>query len=110
MDMLNTHTSVLARRIWITSNYATLPLEAGWASESLFFVQAEGAHPELTIATEVSPDGIAWIARGDRNVLRPGDSLAESPLTTFGNWVRLTITGASSREPARILVHVALKG
>lgn len=108
--MLNTHTSVLTRRVRIDSEYSTLPLEAGWASEAVFFVQAEGEHPALTLTTEVSPDGIAWIPRGEPNTLRPEDSLAESPITVFGNWLRVTITGASPEAPARVLVHVSLKG
>lgn len=109
-DMLNTHTSVLARRVWIDSDFATLPYEAGWASEAILFTQVEGEHPELTIRTEISPDGINWIARGEPRVLVEGGVMAESALTVFGNWVRLVITGASKERPARVLVHVSLKG
>ena len=38
--MLTTNTSVLARRIWIDSEHTTLPYEAGWASEAVFFTLA----------------------------------------------------------------------
>jgi len=109
-DMLNTHTSVLARRVRIDADFATLPYEAGWASEALLFTQVEGAHPELTITTEVSPDGINWIARGEPQTLHEDGSIAESPLTVFGNWIRLVIRGATPERPARVLVHVSLKG
>lgn len=109
-DMLNTHTSVLARRVRIDSDFATLPYEAGWAGEALFFTQVEGEHPELTVATEVSPDGIHWIRRGEPRVLSETDTIAENPLTVFGNWIRLVVTGASRERPARVLVHLSLKG
>lgn len=108
--MLNVHTSVLARRVRIESDYATLPLEAGWASEAVFFVQVERDHAGLEITTEVSPDGISWIARGAPTRIEPGSALAEAQLTVFGNWLRLAVTGASVERPARVLIHVALKG
>lgn len=108
--MQKTYTSVLARRVRIDDAFATLPYEAGWASEALFFVQAEGEHPQLEIAAEVSPDGITWIRRGAPVVLAAGDAIAELPLTLFGNWLRVVITGASAEAGARILVHVNLKG
>ncbi|GLI26436.1 hypothetical protein ARHIZOSPH14_06780 [Agromyces rhizosphaerae] len=108
--MHTTNTSVLTRRVWIRSDYATLPYEAGWATEAVFFTQVEGEHPDLTITTDISPDGINWIARGEPRTLGSDQSIAESSLTTFGNWVRLRVEGASEDQPARILVHVNLKG
>lgn len=105
-----THTSVLARRVWIRGRYATLPYEAGWATEAVFFTQAEGDHPELTIAAEISPDGITWVPWGDPVTLAAGDRMAALALTRFGSWVRLVLTGASESSPARVLVHVSLKG
>jgi hypothetical protein len=108
--MQTTYTSVLARRVRIDGDYATLPYEAGWASEALFFVQAEGEHPDLTLATEVSPDGVNWVRRGVPTVLAATESIAEVPLANFGNWLRLTVTGATAAAGARILIHVNLKG
>jgi len=108
--MQKTYTSVLARRVRIDGDFATLPYEAGWASEAVFFVQAEGAHPELTIAAEVSPDGIHWIRRGSPVLLGAAAAIAELPVTGFGNWLRVTVTGATTDAGARILVHLSLKG
>ncbi len=108
--MLNSHTSVLARRVRIDTDFATLPYEAGWASEAIFFTQVEGAHPELGITTEISPDGINWVQRGDPLVLPEGSSISASTLTVFGNWIRLVIRGATPERPARILVHLSIKG
>ncbi|UPK76231.1 DUF6385 domain-containing protein [Nocardioidaceae bacterium SCSIO 66511] len=108
--MHTTYTSVLARRIRIDSDYATLPYEAGWASEAVFFTQVEGDHPVLEVSTEVSPDGVNWVRRGDPQTLTADESIVESTLTVFGNWVRLRITGAHEHTPARVLVHLNLKG
>jgi hypothetical protein len=105
-----TYTSVLTRRVRINSDYATLPYEAGWATEAVFFMQAEGDHPDLTMITEISPDGITWVTRGEPRVLGEAETIAETNLTTFGNWLRLRVEGATEDRPARILVHVNLKG
>lgn len=108
--MQTTNTSVLARRIWITSEHTTLPYEAGWATEAVFFTQVEGEHPDLRVTTEISPDGITWIPRGEPRTLASDQSILDSSLTVFGTWLRLRIAGASEERPARILVHLNLKG
>ncbi|MGO1972855.1 MAG: DUF6385 domain-containing protein [Propionibacteriaceae bacterium] len=108
--MQTTNTSVLARRVWIDSDHATLPHEAGWASEAVFFTQVEGEHPELTVSTQISPDGIHWIPRGEARTLGTAEFITENTLTVFGNWVRVRIHGATKDRPARILVHLCLKG
>lgn len=108
--MQTTNTSVLARRIWIDGDYATLAYEAGWASEAVFFTQVEGEHPELTVSTEISPDGINWVRRGEPRTIAAGGSITENSLTAFGNWVRVRIQGASREQRARVLVHLCLAG
>jgi hypothetical protein len=108
--MQTTNTSVLARRIRIEGDFATLPYEAGWATEAVFFVQTEGEHPPLELAVEVSPDGITWIRRGSPVELGAGDAIAEIPVTTFGNWLRVTVRGSTPETGSRILIHVNLKG
>jgi len=108
--VLTTYTSVLARRVQITTDFATLPYEAGWACEAVFFTQVEGEHPPLTVTTEVSPDGITWLPRGEAQQLAEDGSIVDNPMTVFGNWVRLVIQGATEARPARVLVHLSLKG
>ena len=80
--MQQTYTSVLARRVRIDGDFATLPYEAGWATEAVFFVQTEGQHPTLELAIEVSPDGINWIRRGTAVELASESAIAEIPVTT----------------------------
>lgn len=105
-----TYTSVLARRVRIDGDFATLPYEAGWASEALIFTQAEGDHPVLTVTTEVSPDGITWIRRGETQLIDEATAMAANGLTLFGNWIRVVVAGATSERPARVLIHANLKG
>ena len=109
--MQTTYTSVLARRIRIDDDFATLPYEAGWATEAVFFVQAEGEHPKLELAVEVSPDGINWIRRGrpgrtgrrGRDRGDPGDDLRQLA-ASHGSRVD------TGERISRILIHVNLKG
>jgi len=108
--MQQTNTSVLARRIVIDRDFATVPYEAGWASEVVVFVQVEGEHPVLDLATEISPDGLTWIRRGPEVRLAEDAMIADLALTTFGNWLRVTVRGATPAATARILVHVNGKG
>jgi hypothetical protein len=107
--MQNTNTSVLARRVRISEDYATLPYEAGWATEAVFFLQTEGEHADLSLGVDVSPDGINWIRRAGAT-LAGADCLVDLPVAQFGNWLRLTVSGATQQQPARILVHLNLKG
>lgn len=107
--MQTTNTSVLTRRVRISDDYATLPYEAGWAIEGVFFIQAEGEHPDLAISAEVSPDGINWRTRAEAT-LDAAESLVDLPIDRFGNWLRLRITGATADATARVLVHLNLKG
>ena len=107
--MHTTNTSVIARRVKISDQYATLPYEAGWATEAVTFVQAEGDHPDLAIAVEVSPDGVNWVRRTG-GTLAASQRLVDLPVAQFGNWLRVVISGATSEQPARVLVHLNLKG
>lgn len=108
--MQNVNTSVLARRVRISDSYTTHPYEAGWASEALVFVQTEGEHPELSIAVEVSPDGLHWVPRSGGATIPSNGEIAEIPVAHFGNWLRVRIEGADAGAPARVLVHAVMKG
>lgn len=108
--MHTTFTSVLARRVRISSDFRTLAYEAGWATEAVFFTQVEGEHPELTVTTEISPDGINWVRRGESQTISESESIAANALASFGNWVRVVVTGANEEASARILIHANFKG
>jgi hypothetical protein len=103
-------TSVIERRLEISTTHTTHPYEAGWAGEAVFFVQLEGDHPELTVQAQISPDGLHWVDRGSPRVMTEDDEIIAIDLTNFGGWLRLTFAGATPERPARVLVHLALKG
>ncbi|GAB3757020.1 DUF6385 domain-containing protein [Microlunatus parietis] len=108
--MLNFATSVIERRLTINDVHATHPYEAGWAAEAVFFVQVEGDHPELSVQAQISPDGLHWVDRGDPRKIAPEEEIIAIELANFGGWLRLTFAGATPEQPARVLVHLALKG
>ncbi|TWD81956.1 hypothetical protein FB561_3080 [Kribbella amoyensis] len=108
--MLTFATSVIERRLTIEAAHTTHPYEVGWAGEAVFFVQVEGTHPALSVQAQISPDGLHWVDRGTPTTVAADDEIVALELANFGGWLRLAITGATSEQPARVLVHLALKG
>ncbi len=104
-------TAVLARNETWRCDSATEPVEAGWASEALFFVRAlrtpVGPLPEAFI--EISPDGMHWVREG-ASVAMPTQ---ENEITAvraahFGNWLRLRAVLPEGSECV-VLVTLHLK-
>jgi hypothetical protein len=108
--MLTSATTVVERRTVIRHDHVTHPYEAGWALEAMFFVQVEGAHPDLTLRAQVSPDGLIWLDYGEPAMLTGDSNAAAVGVRSFGTWLRLSIGGADSENPAQVLVHLAMKG
>lgn len=108
--MLTFNQSVVERRVSIADVYSSYPFEAGWASEGVFFIQTEGAHPPLQLQPEISPDGVNWVPIESASAMPSATSIAAVRLRNFAGWLRLTIAGASAAEPATVLIHLALKG
>lgn len=94
----------------VTETHSTYPFETGWASEGVFFVQIEGAHPPLRLQPEISPDGINWVPIEGASDMPSDATIAALRLRNFAGWLRLTIAGATAAEPAMLLIHLALKG
>ena len=108
--MLTSATSVIERRLEITDTHVTHPYEAGWALEAVFFIQLEGRHPELSVQAQISPDGLHWADRGEPVTVTSQQQLVSIDLARFGGWLRLRLTGATTAEPATVLIHLHLKG
>lgn len=108
--MLTSATTLVERRAVVTAGFGTHPYEAAWASEALFFVRTEGPHPQLAIQPQVSPDGVDWLDRGDPVTLRADQDLIDVEMARFGTWIRLRLEGATSDEPATVLIRLELKG
>jgi len=108
--MLTSVTTVVERRTVLRESGTTVPFEAAWASEAMFFVQAEPGHPVLAVQPEVSPDGLVWAPWGTGGTLAPSDPVLPVAVANFGTWLRLRIEGPSPESPATVLVHLTLKG
>ncbi|MFC4314329.1 hypothetical protein ACFPN2_35015 [Steroidobacter flavus] len=104
-------TIVLARNETWRGDSATEPVEAGWASEAVFFVRAlrtpVGAMPEVFV--EISPDGMHWVREGS-NVAMPTreNEVAAVRVAHFGNWLRLRSVLPTASECV-VLVTLHLK-
>jgi len=108
--MLTFATAVIERRLEISAPHTTHPYEAGWAGEAVFFVQVEGQHPDLSVHAQISPDGLHWVDRGTPTVIAADEEIAAIELENFGGWLRIAFSGATTDQPASVLVHLALKG
>ncbi len=104
-------TTVLARNETWRGDCATEPVEAGWASEAVFFVRAlrapVGAMSEVFV--EISPDGMHWVREG-ASVAMPTQEhgIAAVRAAHFGNWLRLRAVLPEGSECV-VLVTLHLK-
>jgi len=104
-------TTVIARNETWRGNSSTEPVEAGWASEAVFFVRAlrapVGAMPEACV--EISPDGMHWVREG-ASVAMPTqeNGVAAVRAAHFGNWLRLRAVLPEGSECV-VLVTLHLK-
>lgn len=110
--MRNFYASAVERRIVITKALASHPMEAGWASEAIFFLlveEVDGENTELNARVDISVDGINWIDEGTafQPIDKPGHYFAR--VKHFGNWLRVSgiLTGKSPR--IKLSVHLHLK-
>ena len=104
-------TYVIARNEDWRGTCATEPVEAGWASEAVFFIRAlrpvQGEMPR--IRAQISPDGMRWADEGSSTTMPSGvDDLQVLRVGHFGNWLRLT-TDLPDASACTVLVSVHLK-
>lgn len=104
--------SAVERRQYIDNALETHPMEAGWASEALFFLLVEevnGEEAALSARVELSADGINWIPEGTvfPVVNQPGHYFVR--VAHFGNWLRVSgqVTGEGTKM--KLSVHLHLK-
>lgn len=105
-------TAVLEKNSTFTSGFATEPYETGWALEARWFVRILEASPgtELTLAPQISPDGLFWCNEGSDPLRMTGVGLASIPLRNFGQWLRLNAQISGENPRVKILIYLALKG
>ena len=111
--MKNFQASAVERRIVVNNDFASHPMEAGWASEAIFFLiveEIEGTNTELIVSVQISSDGINWIDEGSTfpTINKPGHYFAK--VSCFGNWLRINANLKGSNPQVKVSVHLHLKG
>ncbi len=100
-------TAVLEKSSTFDADFQTEPYEVAWASEARWFVRAFEIEGRLSIAPEISPDGLEWCAEPGWPTLEidaPG--LYSFPLRDFAHWLRLS---ARLEGEVRVQILLALK-
>ncbi|GAA4317814.1 hypothetical protein [Compostibacter hankyongensis] len=110
--MRHFYASAVERRIVITDELASHPMEAGWAAEAIFFLIVEevnGENTRLQARVEISADGINWIPEG--TVFPPIDAPGHyfARVSHFGNWLRVSGEVSGAESSVRLSVHLHLK-
>jgi hypothetical protein len=102
---------VIARNESWRGDCASEPVEAGWATEAVFFLRAledaRGAMPEAFV--EISPDGMRWVPEGARALLpSTANGVCALRVVRFGNWLRVRAIMPEGSECV-VLVTLHLK-
>jgi hypothetical protein len=110
--MRHFHASAVERRNYFEKQFEIHPMEAGWASEAIFFIiveEVEGNEPGLNAQVEISADGINWIPEGTSFPVITQSGHYFARVKHFGNWLR--VSGQIGGEKARfkLSVHLHLK-
>lgn len=114
--MRQSMTAVLERNLSATGpGFTTEPYEAAWAGEARWFVRAVRPGDEgvrVSVAAQVSPDGLHWCDLEEPREL--GESLVSWESTGFGGWLRLRgeVTGGDSGgdlSAGTLMIYLALK-
>ncbi len=109
--MRQSHTAVIERNTSWSGRIETEPYEAGWASEAMFFVRIleprTGSAP-VSLAVQISPDGIHWCNEGTVLPLDTAAALSWCRVSQFGTWLRLA--GRLPRDMSlKVMVYIQLK-
>ena len=103
--------SAVERRLYFKDTITSHPMEAGWASEAIFFLfieEIKGENTSLKAQVEISSDGINWIEEGSVFPLidKPGHYFCK--VSHFGNWLRVNgeIRGVNSEIKASVQLHL----
>lgn len=110
--MQTSSTSVIERRVLFSATLNTHPFEVGWAREAVYFIQLKGNEAtDVSVETQVSPDGIHWLGFGSPVLHRSGEPMSMmSHVGGFGSWLRIVLTPRGACPEMEALVHLTLKG
>jgi hypothetical protein len=104
-------TAVVERNVTFQGRLETEPYETAWAGEARWFVHvlAGGPKTKLTIASEISPDGLTWCPHEAKSVSRIGPGIVSLPLTMLSPWQRLVLTTPPKTKPIKVIVYLTLR-
>lgn len=83
---------VIARNETWSGDCASEPVEAGWATEAVFFVRALKAPTSVMphAFVEISADGMRWVREGTSAAMPDMENgVTALRVTRFGNWLRV---------------------
>ncbi|MES2416670.1 MAG: DUF6385 domain-containing protein [Bacteroidota bacterium] len=111
--MRHFYASAVERRITKSGIIQSYPMEAGWASEAIFFVNVEnivGKGARLTASVQISPDGINWIDEGTIFPVIEKEGHYYVKVNHFGNWLRINAQmEGGATNTITLSVHLHLK-
>ena len=105
-------TVVLEKNATFDADFATEPYEAAWAGEARWFVRVfelEGEGAQLSLAPQISPDGLEWCPEGSPRLTIGEAGLYSLSLERFGHWLRLQGRFEGPQPRARLQIYLALK-
>lgn len=106
------HTTITERKLDFSTDFATHPYEAGWASEAICFIRVEdlsGENAQLEAAVQISVDGLHWIDEGTnfKTINSKGDSFVK--VSHFGGFLRLRGSISGDDPKFNLTIWWALK-
>lgn len=110
--MRNFNATAVERRVTIRESFFSQPMEAGWASEAIFFLWVEQVtvlEQPLELSLQISADGINWL---DEGTTLPGGIPTTGhyflKASHFGNWLRVALKTDRPIE-VKLSVYLHLK-
>ena len=105
-------TAVIEKNTTWESDFDTEPYEAAWASEARWFIRVldiGGTGAALTVAPQVSPDGLFWCDEGHEPLAMSACGLYSIALRDFGGWLRLRAQVKGQNSSIKVMIYLALK-
>ena len=66
-------------------------------------------HTTLSIASEISPDGLTWCPHEAAPVSRMGPGLLSLPLKMLSPWQRLVLTAQPQADAVKVIAYLTLR-
>lgn len=104
-------TSTLEQRRRFDADFATHPLEVAWASEAIFFIDAErlAGAGNLLLKVQISVDGVNWLDEGTAFDPINASTQAFRRVSHFGGWLRLQGTFTGKENLYKLTIHLVIK-